>query len=492
LLKRQPRAAQQTIQAEQVRQSQARQIAGEEETEFQRGLQLRQQKRLEEGQKFGQELAEKKLAQAGELGRLKAAGKAKTARTLPKQPSKTPGFFVQQLAKLDSEEADFLNEQDEEGNFVNQKQRNNFLDSLDVYAQRNPNATDEDAVRYASRVAGLLLEGKTVPPSGTEATTAAPGQQAEVPAAAAPRRQLSPAMKRRAERLTETIDKAEARGQKSVVRSLTAQRDKILKGDETGRQTPRRIAPQRKKTADFDPAGRVGRQTPRRLIRTGSLEEGTASITQETDEERGVRELFGGEGSPEREVDQAATQEAVPRRLSRGVAGQRTLPAEAAPEEVAAPTRRIGKQLVADGPRRALVGLAREPRVKPFGLGGNRLIDMLSGREPEPEPAVASRPQRSLTQGIREVAPISGFGKIAIGADAATGGPAIRERQRSLAALDNASQAVRSGNVPAAEQANVQVLMREANNLLQKENLSQAEQDKLDRIIKVFSTRYTQ
>jgi len=142
----------------------------EQGQEFSQGLAGRQQGRLEQGQEFSQGLAERKLAQQGELGRrrLDIAGRPKAVkpvRTLPKQPSKTPTFFIEGLNKIAPDAADFISRTDDEGLFVNAVERNTFMDALDIFAQRNPQATDEEAVRYASGVAAFAVKPPAVAPA---------------------------------------------------------------------------------------------------------------------------------------------------------------------------------------------------------------------------------------------------------------------------------------------------------------------------------------
>jgi len=550
---------------------------GREQAKAQRSLQGRQQERLEQGQKFSQDLAERQLAQRGELGRrrLDIAGRPKAVkptRTLPKQPSKTPDFFINALEGISPNTKQALTIKDEEGNFVNQQVRNEFLDALDVFSSRNPQGTDDDAIRFALKSSGINIPpakqvgGVTAPTAAPVTGTAAPAlglrrPQAATPAlaAAAPAQQpaqaaprtLSRNMQRRVDRLEQTIEKAKRRGNPSIVRSLTATRDKIIKrATEPKRRRQISARPKVEREADFDPAGKVGRQTPRQLIGTGRLEEGTAEIRQETDEERGVRELFSEEEPKPKQAEEPRRRLGAPVAAA-PIAAPTVAPVEEEPVETPVERPRIAAPAAATGPR-IVGGSAGFPGARgipgtdiggyqPGGLRqlGKSLRSLLALDAPaaqtqevvgdrwlpdrpqvielgddDPEPPLPPGPagrreiglltdpkriaeinraqaQKKSAERLRDILPFTSVGHATVAADAVTGGPAQRVRGRNIAIMSNASEALRAGNLPARDARNTRILISEANNLSQREDLGDAEQARLDEIIKVLKTRFS-
>ena len=425
---------QHTGHAEQIRRAQDIQAEQEKQAAFGRQQSLRQEKAQKEREQFGRrqtiarQLREEERLKLErrriKLAEEEAKRRGKTAATklsrpkagvgpkaIGKKPSTSPDYYRNLLSRVNPEAGGML--VDDEGEFTDKG--NLFLDSLDVYAQRNPGGNEDEALRFAAKAAGFKVPDAPKPPTQAEIDEFQKGGFMDLPSTRKPGR-----------RVFSGINKA------TGVPFISTADDQIP------RESPADIA------------------LNRRIAQSG---------------------LFD---------DEEDTQQARPRvgRFAR----PRTTPAEEGAEAGAAFTgAALAEEQEIPGKERQAIG-----PFDPRGTDAGQLPALGRPGSFGPfDPRGTTEPIVPATTAAAAALGQTPIGKFARGIDVATGGPQVRDRQRSMVTLDNARQVLRGGNVTGAEAQALRNTIIRVNRLMQKENLSETEQAQIDRAMKILQERYS-
>jgi len=483
-------------QAEQIRRGQDMQAEQEKQNLFNRNQAIQGREAQAKRDKFGQQQAierglrdDQRLKLEGR--RVDISGRAEEARrtaqaqrtaqrtaklqrpkagvgagVISKKPSATKGYYMGVFDRLAPFSEIDMAELDDEGNFKNQATRNRFLDALDVYAQRNPGANEEEAVRWAAQASGL-----DVPKSDQQQPSAPtqPGQATQ---------QLIP---------TRPVPNVGA-GQQQRERLISKPAPKA----KTAFSRPKRTAEEEAQRI----ADRENRLTKKGLssdvIGYGSLEDGTAVIrnktlaeaTSQMPEQGQVNNSIPGTGGGQAPI-------VAPQAIQRPE--QSATPQVAAPQQPVQQSRQFARP-AAVAPVLQQAPQQQDPLNRAINAGAG--FSMARAGVPQPGRGAFSRALEGTgvtpTQLAGAAQATTAQGILSRGIDAYYDGPAIRERQTKLATLDNATGALRSGQVTGDAAGALRKTIIKANKLMQKEELNEVEQEQLDATLKILQERYSQ
>jgi len=539
-----------TGQAEQIRRGQDIQAEQERQNQFQRESTLTQQAAQRKREQFGQrqtiargERDEQRLklegrrvdisgrseerrreTQAQRTAKLQRPKAGVGAGVISKKPSGTAGYYMTLFERLAPFSEIDLSEVDDEGNFTNQATRNTYLDALDVYAQRNPGANEEEAVRWAAQVSGLEVPKSDQQPSAPTQ----PGQATQqlIPTRPVPnigvgqQRPLSrpPAVGRvPTEEVAEPPQRVSRKLSPSGFKELSRIEGKIAKLTRGGRENVRHRsqlkALERKRERLISKPAPKARTTFSKPQRTAEEEAQRIASRDERLAKHGVSPEVESFEKPDgtlviRNKALTETPNQIPRESPADIALNKRIDEsglfdDGTPQQRQQPVQ--GRRQFARPQAVATPAQEQQPT-------GSAWADFVSGRRPQ-APAtidqqptdvnwpdlVSGKPSRSSfsegvtgTQIAGAVGGASTLGQVARGIDTATGGPGIRDRQTGLATLENALSVLQSGSVTGAASKALRKVIGDVNNLMSKDDLSEQEELQLERSLKILQERYSQ